>query len=167
MMSSLLRLATRPRPGLPRPIGRQLPHHPTTLSTPCPFCTIPQPPGTGPAQLRDHLRHDHRHTSYGTLDTTPLTAAGLHICPDCNSTQATFARPQDLQHHRTHYHPAPPPNTLTNTDLVMATYRAAHATQWHSTLQWLHQLTPEPPPYRTNLWRKLNHTTPEQPTSPP
>ena len=41
----------------------------------------------------------------------------------------------------------------------MATYRAAHATQWHSTLQWLHQLTPEPPPYRTNLWRKLDHTT--------
>ena len=39
----------------------------------------------------------------------------------------------------------------------MADFQQANPTTWDHALQWLHSLQPQPPHYRTNIWRKLPH----------
>lgn len=163
---------TRPPPGQqqhhttgnsPTPHTQTPPtQHTHTLALHCPLCPwtdTDTTTTTAPAKLRDHLRHQHPGKSLRTHDTNPLTQAGLHICTTCNSTQAIYATPGHLQAHTTRAHPPTPPRTHTTTEIIHMALPQSDKTQWDATLLWLHTLNPEPPPYRTNLWRKLDPST--------
>jgi hypothetical protein len=133
---------------------------PRALPTSCPLCPWTTTElNDNTHQLRDHLRHTHPHTPLTQLDITGLTEAGILACSTCNSTQALYTRPGDLRRHNTCSHPTCPERTHSNTDLVHTQYPTANPNQWNSTLQWLHQLNPEPPPFRTNLWHRLDAAT--------
>jgi hypothetical protein len=81
------------------------------------------------------------------------------ICPTCNSTDALYTRPGDLRRHQTTKHPPATPRAQSNLALILGQHPSANPNQWNATLRWLHQLQPEPPPYRTNLWRHLDTST--------
>ena len=131
-------------------------HHPQPIQ--CPHCTWSHPcTPTTPAHLRDHLRQSHPTATYHQISTAALTASGLHICRICNRSAQVYAHPSQLHRHHTTSHTSTnqASRDQTNLELVLHTYKAATPTQWQSSLLWLHQLSPKPVPYRTNLWHKL------------
>ena len=132
---------------------------------PCPLCQWTPPhqhphhhdQATLTKAMRTHLRTTHPNADLNALPPPFLSAYHLHHCTTCKIPKFLYLRSSYLAHHCKTCHD-PHRDTL-NTDLITTTLPAlspSHTHQWQTALQWLHQLTLNPTPFRTTLRRHLS-----------